>query len=107
MSLPEIELQDTENCKIALVPCRSCKLPLALLGVKSWQKDAVGKGQKFHPYLSEEKFTQHQEQDPDTQSDEKSFQLVVSHVGHTCLYLSKTKYTSGQDLVLPLPLSYP
>jgi len=39
----------------------------------------------------------HQEQDPDMWSDEKSFELIVTHVGHTCLYLSKTKYTSGQD----------
>ena len=50
---------------------------------------------------------QHQEQDPDMQSDETSFELIVTHVGHACLYLSKTKYTGGQDLVLPLPLSYP
>ena len=40
-------------------------------------------------------------------SDETSFELIVTHVGHVCLYLSKTKYTGGQDLVLPLPLSYP
>jgi len=50
---------------------------------------------------------QHQEQDPDMQSDEKSFGLVVTHIGHACLYLCKTKYTGSQDLGLPLPLSYP